>query len=579
MHRPLRGGAAIVVVMLALGAGVARAQLPFAGFHDPAFGSDGRAQLPFGAGARAAAVALGPGGTLTVAGDLRGAAGEGTLVARVDAAGGLDPAFNGAGFRLDRFGAAAADPQRAGAVTVTADGGTIVAGVAGDEVVVARYLPGGGLDGLFGAGGVVLRSLSGGAGMPAGTGLAAVAQAADGRIVVAGSVGVPAGGPYEDGEPGTRVVVGRLSARGVPDPAFGNGGFALLQLGARSARRPARSHAAALAPAPDGHIVLAGRASDTSGRDRAMLARLDATGRLDTSFGRSGRVLAQLGMASAARRASSTFEALVARADGTLVAGGGATDVAGREQALLARFRAGGAPDPGFGRGGVVRAHLDSEKSRAPRSILRALAPTLQDALFATGSSTGGGTFVARMTAGGRLDCSFGTLGFGAGFGAGPGAPGDPATDGGFAAIAQSDGKLVLAGRTRHGLLLGRILGGAAAGGQTPASRPGLLTLGARYIGRGRAIAYGVVDARCSAATIRFVASTARRGRSVATRFQRVSGAFGRQVVCARLRGLAPGATYRVRIDSRQTRGAVGGTRVLRAVTGGRRALAQEGCA
>jgi hypothetical protein len=58
-----------------------------------------------------------------------------------------------------------------------------------------------------------------------------------------------------------------------------------------------------------------------------------------------------------------------------------------------------------------------------------------------------------------------------------------------------------------------------------------------------------------------------------------VSGAFGQQVVCAQLRGLTPGRTYRVRIDSRQTRGPVGGTRVLRAVKAGRaKPHPQEGC-
>jgi hypothetical protein len=45
------------------------------------------------------------------------------------------------------------------------------------------------------------------------------------------------------------------------------------------------------------------------------------------------------------------------------------------------------------------------------------------------------------------------------------------------------------------------------------------------------------------------------------------------------VRGLRPGRTYRVRIDSAQTRGAVGGTRLLRTVSSRRRAFPQEGCA
>ena len=125
------------------------------------------------------------------------------------------------------------------------------------------------------------------------------------------------------------------------------------------------------------------------------------------------------------------------------------------------------------------------------------------------------------------------------------------------------------------------MLGGPAGPPQAPARRPGLRTLGARYLGRGRAVIYGAVLANCSAATVRFVASPSARGsgRAVTTRFVRVSGAYGSQTVCAIVRGLKPGRAYRVRIDSRQTRGAVGGTRSLRAVPTGRRALPQEGCA
>jgi hypothetical protein len=65
-------------------------------------------------------------------------------------------------------------------------------------------------------------------------------------------------------------------------------------------------------------------------------------------------------------------------------------------------------------------------------------------------------------------------------------------------------------------------------------------------------------------------------GRAITTRFTRVSGTYGIQVVCAIVRGLRPGRTYRVRIDARQ---AVGATRSLRAVPTGRRILPQEGCA
>lgn len=558
---------------------------PPAGLPDTSFGAGSLAQTPFGAGARGSALALGPGGSITVAGDVRGSAGEAALVARFTSGGGLDASFAGSGSRLDRFGAGvgAGSHQRAEAVAVAPDGSTIVAGVAGAHIMVARYRPDGELDGLFGAGGVVLRELADGAVMPPDGGLAAIALAPDGQILVAGSIGVPADDPYGDGEPGEQVVVGRLSDRGVPDPSFGRNGFAVLQLGARSARRPGRSRATALALGPGGTIVLAGRSSAPDGADRALVARLTSAGRLDAGFGRAGRVNLQLGHASAARPARSALHALTLRPDGSALVAGGATDVAGNGQVVLARLTAAGRLDPSFGRAGVVRTQV-SGASRArdgrPESLARAIAPTADGHVLVTGSSSLGGAFTLRTTASGRLDCGYGTLGQGAAFDAPVLRRGATATDGAFGVLAQPDGHYVATGRLPGGgLLLGRVLGGAAAAPQPPARRPGLRTLGARYLGRGRAVLYGAVLANCSAATVRFVAGPSARnagGRAIATRFARVSGAYGIQVVCAVVRGLRPRRTYRVRIDARQ---AVGATRTLRAVPTGRRTLPQEGCA
>ncbi len=460
----------------------------------------------------------------------------------------------------------------------------IVAGVAGDQLMVARYLPAGELDGLFGAGGVVLRDLSDGAGLPAGGGLAAIALTPEGQIVVAGSAGVAAGDPYADGEPGEQVVVGRLSARGVPDSTFGTNGFTVIQLGARSARRPARSQIAALALGPGRTIVVAGRSSGPDGSDRALVARLTSTGSLDARFGRSGRRVVQLGHASAARPARSALHAVAVLPGGAVVVAGRGTDVAGHGQVVLARFTIGGRLDEAFGRGGIVRTQVSGAiKDRPQESLARAIAPTADGNVLVTGSTSLGGAFTLRTAPSGRLDCGYGTLGGGAGFNPLILRSGDAAQDGAFGVLAQPDGHYVAAGRLPGGgVLLGSVLGGPSATAQTPARRPGLRTLGARYLGRGRAVIYGAVLANCSSATVRFVASPRPRrapARAITTRLQRVSGAFGIQVVCATVRGLRPGRAYRVRIDSPQTRGPVGGTRLLRAVAAGRRAFPQEGCA
>ncbi len=510
-------------------------------------------------------MALAPDGRLLVAGDVRGAGGESVLSARFSAAGVLDPSLS----RTDRYGSGAPQ-QRAGAVLAQADGGVLVASAAGDQLALARFEPGGLADGLFGAGGVALRDPSDGGGLPPGSGPAAIATTAVGQIVVAGSVGVATDDEEERGE---QIVVARYSDRGLPDPGFGRDGFATLQLGARSARAVAASAARGLVVLADGRIVIAGVATDRSGAQRAFVARLTAAGRLDTSFARGGRLLVALGRASAARAASSRLDALALRPDGTLLAAGRATDVAGDDAVVLVRLTAGGVLDPGFGRGGTVLSQLGAAPGGVvPASSARALVLSPGRGAFVAGGATGGALAARYSAVSGRLDCGFGRSGRTLAFG---GAGFDPATDGAAAAVRQADGALVLAGRrARGGLLLGRLTFGDPA--PVPAGS-GLVTLAPRYRGRGRGYAYGLVDGHCRTATVRFEV-TGPDGQVVRTAVQRVPGASGPQVVCAPLRGLRPGSTYRIRIAGSARGAPRAGRRLLRAVAPGGPVFAQEGC-
>jgi uncharacterized delta-60 repeat protein len=562
----IRAVLAAAVVALALPAAVAAA----AGGVDTGFGTGGEAVVPLGLGARASALALAPDGRLVVAGDGRGSAGEQVVTARFTPDGALDRSFAGTGARVDRFGSG--EPhQRAGAVLAQPDGGVLVAAAAGEQLALARFLPDGLADGLFGAGGVALRDVSAGGGLPEGTGPAAIATTAGGQIVVAGSVGVAT----DDDEPGEQIVVGRYSDRGVPDPSFGRDGFSVFQLGAASPREHAASAARALAVLADGRIVVAGRATDRAGAERAFVARLTAAGRLDTSFARGGRLLVQLGLASLRRAASSGLEALTVRADGTLLGAGRATDAAGNEAVALVRFTAGGALDAGFGRGGAVVSQLGSAADgTAPRSAAHALVLAPDGSAFVAGAATGGALAARYVARSGRLDCGFGHSGRTlATFGNGTF---DPSTDGAAAAALQPDGGLLLAGRRAGGgMLLARLLGGPIA---APPVRAALATLAPRYRGKGRGYAYGLVDGNCRATIVRFEVS-APNGRTTRTAVQRVPAAAGPQVVCAPLRGLRPGGSYRIRIATSANAGPHGARRVLRAVASGGRGLAQEGCA
>lgn len=93
----------------------------------------------------------------------------------------------------------------------------------------------------------------------------------------------------------------------------------------------------------DGKIVAAGR-STTGGAGDFALARYEADGSLDPGFGTGGLVTTDFGGDDFAR-------ALVLQDDGKLVAAGGSFD--GSDFAL-ARYEADGSLDPTFGTGGLV---------------------------------------------------------------------------------------------------------------------------------------------------------------------------------------------------------------------------------
>jgi len=105
------------------------------------------------------------------------------------------------------------------------------------------------------------------------------------------------------------------------------------------------SSARALAAAPDGSAVVAGRAIQ-GGAERVLVARLTPEGGLDPAFGGTGMVLARFG---ADPRPPQSAEAVVLQPDGKALLAG----VAG-ENWFVARYAPTGALDPTFGAAGVL---------------------------------------------------------------------------------------------------------------------------------------------------------------------------------------------------------------------------------
>jgi uncharacterized delta-60 repeat protein len=152
--------------------------------------------------------------------------------------------------------------------------------------------------------------------------------------------------------------------------------------------------ARSLAFARDGKLVVAGL-SRKGGRYAWALARYGVGGRLDPSFGRGGRVLAEFGTGVVAN-------AVATQPDGKILVAGDAA-LAGHDHAefVLARYTNHGRLDPSFGTGGAV---FD------PGSAANAVATQPDGKIIVAGSSAGG-LALARYTDRGRLDPSFGTGG------------------------------------------------------------------------------------------------------------------------------------------------------------------------
>lgn len=300
------------------------------GSFDPSFGTGGKVVTQLGAGptpfSSVHALALQPDGKIVLAGTATDSGGHyDLLVVRLNADGSFDSSFGPGGKVVNQLGAGPNPTSVEGGLALQPDGKIVVAGEATDsaghyELLVARLNADGSFDTSFGTGGKVLTSVA-----PTTSADAyALALQPDGKIIVVGQ-GTDSAGNYE-------LLVARLNADGGFDSSFGTAGKVVTQLGASSSPY---SNARGVALQPDGRIIIAGDATDSSGYDRFMVARLNADGSFDSSFGTAGKVVTQLG---AGTSPSSSVFALAVAPDGKLLVAGDASDSGGHDQVLVARL-------------------------------------------------------------------------------------------------------------------------------------------------------------------------------------------------------------------------------------------------
>ena len=242
-------------------------------------------------------------------------------------------------------------------------------------------------DPSFGTGGVVLSDLAGGA--------SALALQGDGKIVLAGSV--------SDASGFQQLVVARFNSDGTPDSSFGSGGRVATQFGAGSFPL---SGANALALQPDGKIVVAGGASDSSGAQQLLVARFDGNGTPDSSFGGGDGVFRdQLGS-----NGNPSYLNAVAVSDGKIVVGGLTSDSGGNSRVLVGRLTSSGGWDSSFHGNGRVAQQLG--KSGAGLAEWASSLAIQSDGKIVVGGQAADNNgqvafLVARLTTGGAFDSSF----------------------------------------------------------------------------------------------------------------------------------------------------------------------------
>ncbi len=150
-----------------------------------------------------------------------------------------------------------------------------------------------------------------------------VAVQDDGKIVV---VGVAGG----------RIHVARYLTGGTLDPTFSTDGRVFTDLG------PGTDVAVDVAVQDDGKIVVAGDRKRFSGAARFALVRYNPDGTLDPTFSGDGRVTADF------PGAEEEVREMAIQDDGKIVIAGESRPGQGHVLTAVARYTAGGAPDPTF---------------------------------------------------------------------------------------------------------------------------------------------------------------------------------------------------------------------------------------
>ena len=275
-----------------------------------------------------------------------------------------------------------------------------------NSMVVAKIGSDGKLDQAFGQAGIA--SVNVAAGGKTVEVARAVAVQSDGKVVIAGPVEKDpkaTGAAAKD----TDIAVVRFDATGKPDPAFGKGGTARIDIGAGKAvgESYVADNSWGIAALSGGRVVVFG-SSPAADRDDADYAIVGLTGAgvLDQAFGTKGITRVDV------NQATDNARAVVVQPDGKLVFAGYSRNKEGVIDPVLIRTGSDGKLDSGFGQDGVATAAV------IPGGVAEAYGVALQgDKFVLAGYGRGASAdekvdmMSMRFNADGSWDKSYGTDG------------------------------------------------------------------------------------------------------------------------------------------------------------------------
>ncbi|MDZ8069957.1 MAG: DUF4347 domain-containing protein [Nostoc sp. DedQUE08] len=294
-----------------------------------------------------------------------------------------------------------------------------------ETVTVKLVLNAGDLDPTFGIGGKVITDL----GSDDDEAKSAAIQA-DGKIVVLGYTFSSNINDY-----GTKFALTRYNVDGTLDTSFGSGGKLITNIIRYNNKE------ASVAILPDGKIVISGSAYTGNNNNDFFVARYNANGTVDSSFGIDGKVITSI------NTGTDEGYSLGIQSNGKIVVAGSTYNGTNFDFALI-RYNIDGSLDNTFGNSGKAITAIGSGSEE-----INSLAIQSDNKIVVTGYTASNGSNVfalVRYNLDGSLDTTFGSNG------KVTTAVGTSSYSQSYSLAIQSDGKIVVAGQANYEFALVR---------------------------------------------------------------------------------------------------------------------------